>query len=54
MPAQDKAPLNKYVTVALAEEQYLFLCGQVDAGKALNVPDAIRHYIDKGREAVTI
>lgn len=49
MPTQNKVPLNKYVTVALAEDTYLFLCRQVDAGKALSVPDAIRYYIDKGR-----
>lgn len=52
MPTLDKRPLIRHVTVALAEEQYQFLRERVDKGKALNVPDAIRYFIDKCKEGV--
>lgn len=50
MPTEKEKPLNHYVTVALAREQYDFLVRTVDAGKAVSLSDAARSIIDKAME----
>lgn len=50
MPTEKDKPLNHYVTVALAREQYDFLVRTVDAGKAVSLSDAARSIIDKAME----
>lgn len=49
MPTAEK-PLNHYVTVALAHEQFEFLSKKVDAGQAVSLSDAARSIISKAME----
>ncbi len=49
MPTAEK-PLNHYVTVALAREQYDFLVRTVDEGRAVSLSDAARSIIDRAME----